>query len=125
MRVLFLLSLSFVVFSGSVRAQAFDIRAFSKQRGFKAYKVSEEAQSPRQKNMQINAKANQNIWQNGTGQEGSVSRMKQGKRIRQSGIKIFQEKDEEKVLNFDVENPEFKKLNEIQKKNLVQRIKIE
>ena len=125
MRFLFLLFLSFVVFSDPVRAQTFDVRAFSRQRGFKAYKALEKAPSHQQKDVRINTEANQNIRQDEPNQGKIVSQTNQGKKIQQSGIKIFQEKDENKVLNFDVENPEFKKLNEHRKKDLVQRITIE
>lgn len=47
------------------------------------------------------------------------------KKISQTGIKIFQEKDEDKVLNFEVENPEFDKLNEKKKQDVMNRIVLE
>ena len=46
-------------------------------------------------------------------------------KIQQTGVKIFQEKDESKVLNFDVKNPEFDKLSDIRKKDLTSRITFE
>lgn len=130
MRFLFLLLLFFVVFTGAVQAQTFDVRAFSRQRGFKAYQVKptrkvvvERGRAFQPADAQSGAP--QEAGKREYSQEKTDFQQNQKKRIQQTGIKIFQEKDEDKVLNFDVENPEFKKLNEIQKKNLVQRIKIE
>lgn len=47
------------------------------------------------------------------------------KKISQTGIKIFQEKDEDKVLNFEVENPEFDKLDKKKKQDVMNRIVLE
>ena len=43
-------------------------------------------------------------------------------KIQQTGFKIFQEKDEDKVMNFNVENPEFDKLSDYKKQDLMKRI---
>lgn len=45
-----------------------------------------------------------------------------GEPIQQTGIKIFKPEDEHKVTNFDIENPEFDKLNQKEKEELLQRI---
>ena len=43
-------------------------------------------------------------------------------KIQQTGVKVFQEKDEDKVMNFNVENPEFDKLSDYKKQDLMKRI---
>jgi len=127
---LFVFFMLFTV-AGQVRAQMMDMRAFSRQRGFKAYQApvsavkTETARSraPRQyeeQNIQPNALPlpEQNMAaENQEKQETSP--------IRQKGFRIFQEKDEKKVMNFDVENPEFKKLNQQRQQDVLNRITFE
>ncbi len=45
-------------------------------------------------------------------------------KIHQTGIKIFQEKDEDKVLNFTVDNPEFDRLSQTRQQDVLKRITI-
>lgn len=42
--------------------------------------------------------------------------------VRQKGLKIFKEEDENKILKIDVDNPEFDKLPDSRKKNILNRI---
>ncbi|HBO59247.1 MAG TPA: hypothetical protein DD624_04995 [Alphaproteobacteria bacterium] len=42
--------------------------------------------------------------------------------VRQKGLKIFKEEDENKVLNINVDNPEFDKLPDSRKQNILNRI---
>lgn len=124
MKFFVLCLLVLTVFSNSVQAQVMDVRAFSRQRGFKAYQLRQPS-SPVQRQLNRNFKAEHASGRGEKTQNIADTGNEQHEKIRQTGIKIFQEKDEGKVLNFDVENPEFKKLNESKKKDLVRRITIE
>lgn len=42
--------------------------------------------------------------------------------VRQKGLKIFKKEDEDKVLKIDVDNPEFDRLPDSRKKNILNRI---
>ena len=123
MRFFVVLILSFFVFAEPARSEMFDVRAFSRQRGFKAYRFREETPSFRQNVVRSDERKNTTRYENN--QTSSDSQKTQEKKLHQTGIKIFQKKDENKVLNFDVENPEFKKLNKNQQRDLVNRITIE
>ena len=119
--------------AGSVSAQVIDMRAFSRQRGFKAYQpqtqASRQARTQQIPQPQLRpAFADDEQIQQTEKTYDSVPRNQpeeQPKQLRQTGIKIFQEKDEDKVMNFNVENPEFKKLNKKQQQDLLNRITIE
>lgn len=63
--------------------------------------------------------------ENSLAARGQGNQGQETKKISQTGIKIFQEKDEDKVLNFKVENPEFDKLNEKKKQDVMNRIVLE
>ena len=110
----------FFLFGQDLYAQSFDMRAYSRQRGFKAYKVKPVApvypvprvkEQPRQKNAE--------------NEETSVRPAEPENKIQQTGVKVFQEKDEAKVMNFDVKNPEFDKLSDYKKQDLMKRITFE
>ena len=45
--------------------------------------------------------------------------------IKQTGLKIFKEEDEDKVLKIDVDNPEFDRLSDRRKQNILSRISYE
>lgn len=47
------------------------------------------------------------------------------RQVRQTGLKIFKEEDEGKVLNINVDNPEFDKLSDSRKQNILSRISYE
>lgn len=70
-----------------------------------------------------------------SGASASVSRERESGRnaddgnppqkVRQTGLKIFKEEDEDKVLNINVDNPEFDKLSDARKRNILSRISYE
>lgn len=121
MRWLIWILFSGMFFGHIANAQVVDMRAFSRQRGFKAYQAKpNDAPTP---------KAAPSIMTHGQNQTDKTtekqSKSNEKDKIQQTGVKIFQEKDENKVLNFDVENPEFDKLSESRKKDLTSRITFE
>lgn len=129
--VCFLLFASPPVFSQTV-----DMRALSLRRGYRAYhapsllmaapavvhKSSPEGRAAEQR---------QNIPPPSSEKEAirelppELSQGADAEKLRQTGVKIFQEKDEDKIMNFSVENPEFKKLNKKQQQDLLNRISFE
>ena len=124
------LFLLIILFAGSqALAQAVDMRAFSRQRGYKAYRKEQVATSTTVRSYPVRERTELSSSADGGGDlsfpelvsadSGDV------KKLRQTGIKIFQEKDEDKVMNFVVENPEFKKLNKKRQQDLLNRIKYE
>lgn len=104
-------------FNQEANAQVVDMRAYSRQRGFKAYSVRQQAyvppvrKTPPAQNRAEPAKEND-----------AAPPAQPEHKIRQTGVKVFQEKDEDKVMNFDVENPEFDKLSDYKKQDLMKRI---
>ena len=98
-------------------AQVVDMRAYSRQRGFKAYSVRQQAYVPPVRRV---TPARNKAEPAGNNAELSADRPKH--KIQQKGVKVFQEKDEDKVMNFNVENPEFDKLSDYKKQDLMKRI---
>ena len=120
--LLFFLLFFFTV--GQLRAQVVDMRAYSRQRGYRSYQNSVPVRSTVvRRNVQSDAVENEEEEDSFTGQE--AANPKKREKIRQTGLKIFQEKDENKVMNFNVENPEFRKLNKKQQQDLMNRITFE
>ena len=115
----------------TVGAQVIDMRAYSRQRGFKAYQapvpVVPVKRMPRRSAAARPADDAQEESVSVTRGNGASDAeiADEQEKIQQTGLKIFQEKDEDKVLKFDVENPEFKKLNKSQQQSLVKRISYE
>lgn len=58
-------------------------------------------------------------------ESGQTAEPNQPKQFRQTGLKIFKEEDEDKVLNISVDNPEFDKLSDSRKQNILSRISYE
>lgn len=114
-----------VLFASVASAQVVDMRAYSRRRGFKPYTVKRE-QTQRVERRYVRPSSAQ------TGQNAAASPQKKtpaaqqsdNSRIHQTGVKIFQEKDEDKVLKFDVDNPEFDKLTKRQQDDVMSRISI-
>lgn len=121
----FLLFFSIFFFTvGQLCAQVVDMRAYSRQRGYSSYQNSVSVRSTVvRRNVQSDAVKNEGEEASFTGQEAANSKKRE--KIRQTGLKIFQEKDENKVMNFNVENPEFRKLNKKQQQDLMNRITFE
>lgn len=117
MKAVCLLFMIFFMWGTDVSAQVVDMRAYSRQRGFKAYSVRQQAyvppvrKTPPAQNRAEPAKEND-----------AAPPAQPEHKIRQTGVKVFQEKDEDKVMNFDVENPEFDKLSDYKKQDLMKRI---
>ena len=117
-----------VLFASVASAQVVDMRAYSRRRGFKPYTVKRE-QTQRVERQYVRPSSAQ-TGQNA--QSAAVSPQKKkpdaqqpdNGRIHQTGVKIFQEKDEDKVLKFDVDNPEFDKLTKRQQDDVMSRISI-
>lgn len=123
MRLLMFMFLGICFFNREAGAQAVDMRAYSRQRGFKAYSAPQQAYSapkPAYVPSAVRPRA-----QNPVEPVTENAAEPQERKIRQTGVKVFQEKDEDKVLNFNVENPEFDKLSEYKKQNLMKRITFE
>ncbi len=124
------LFLLIILFAGSqALAQAVDMRAFSRQRGYKAYRTEQVATSTTVRSYPVRERTELSSSADGGGDlsfpELVSADSGDEKKLRQTGIKIFQEKDEDKVMNFVVENPEFKKLNKKRQQDLLNRIKYE
>ena len=113
--------------SGQASAQVVDMRAYSRQHGFKAYQAKTLSSPVRKKSVPVKQEKTSVSPQTASGQTETTqtAARTEKKQLRQTGIKIFQEKDENKVMNFDVENPEFKKLNKEEQQDLLNRITIE
>ena len=129
MRFFLLVLLMIISLVGEASAQVMDMRAFSRQRGFKAYQapavpVMRSNVSMRSGMSQQNAEKK---VQSETEQDFAMQDQpeQEPSQIHQKGIKIFQEKDENKVMNFNIENPEFNKLKEHQQRDLMNRITFE
>ena len=121
MRIYALIFFAGCFFAQCVNAQVVDMRAFSRQRGFKAYQAK-PTYAPAPKAVQSIMVHGQNRTDKADEKQAAFAEQD---KIQQTGVKIFQEKDENKVLNFDVENPEFDKLSESRKKDLTSRITFE
>lgn len=99
-----------------------DMRAYSRQRGYRPYQNSVPVRSAViRRNVPPVIVKNE---EDASFIEQEINPEKQEK-IRQTGLKIFQKKDENKVMNFNVENPEFRKLNKKQQQDLMNRITFE
>ena len=120
MRRFFAAALILLLSTGHSAAQVVDMRAYSRQQGFKAYqKPSASAYrktTPRQSAAARSKAEAQAQGEQTASAETNTFSPEDGNtgKIQQTGLKIFQEKDEDKVLKFDVENPEFKKLSKSQ-----------
>ena len=129
-----------VFFCEQAFAQVVDMRAYSRKHGFKAYQGQTYTPSVQKKTVvkrtapvsgrdELNEMTgqikNKRTMEDQVSEKASPTSEEQRKKLRQTGIKIFQEKDENKVMNFDVENPEFKKLNKKDQQDLIDRITIE
>lgn len=55
-------------------------------------------------------------------QTGTVADADGENGFQQTGLKIFKEEDEDKVLKLDVENPEFDRLSDAKKQSILNRI---
>lgn len=129
MRVVICFVILEMLFSIPVSAQPFDVRAYSRQRGFKAYQPKPETVAvPRQPaftapdetpDADVDENRKDESFKPDLQEEDNPSK------IQQTGIKVFQKKDEGKVLNFDVENPEFDKLSDKRKQDIMNRITFE
>ncbi len=115
MRLSLFIFLGCLFFIQGVDAQVVDMRAFSRQRGSRAYKVKQPVirQKP-VRQMPVPVK-----------KEDPLPAEEADQKIQQTGVKVFQEKDEDKVMNFNVENPEFDKLSDYKKQDLMNRISFE
>ena len=116
------------------------MRAFSRQRGYKAYGGGAGVVQPAVKHS-VPAQGKRTIasaenTSSAADSEASDSRAEkklahyspdsaEEETIRQTGLKVFRKEDEDKVMNFVVENPDFKKLNKKQQQDLLNRIKYE
>ncbi len=128
--LLFVFLFSIFANVSAVSAQVVDMRAYSRQRGLKSYyakKPTAAKTNAAQQNVSQIRKKEMTKPQSADASQATSgdNAEKENEPIRQTGIKIFQEKDENKVLNFDVENPEFKKLNKKQQQDLLNRITFE
>ena len=122
MKRFLLFFLIFVFTVGPLRAQVVDMRAYSRQRGYRPYQNSVPVRSAViRRNVPPVIVKNE---EDASFIEQEINPEKQEK-IRQTGLKIFQKKDENKVMNFNVENPEFRKLNKKQQQDLMNRITFE
>ena len=110
--------LGLFLFGQAADAEVFDMRAYSRRRGFKPYTVK-QAYVPPARPRAVVEPVHRAATDN---RNNSVSQPEQERKIQQTGVKVFQEKDEAKVLNFKVENPEFDKLSDYEKQDLMQRI---
>lgn len=115
MRLLIFVFFAICLFGQDLKAQVVDMRAYSRQRGSRAYTPQTPIVKQRPaRRMPVPVKK----------EEPSTAK-ETDQKIRQTGVKVFQEKDEEKVLNFNVENPEFDKLSDYKKQDLMNRISFE
>ncbi|MBO4643060.1 MAG: hypothetical protein J5716_00450 [Alphaproteobacteria bacterium] len=124
MKIFFLAFLTAFVFAGSAFAQVVDVRAASFRRGNKAYHAPAPAAVQTET---VQPKAFRQNTEKNVRSDTSTQKQtkKEQTRIQQNGYKIFQEKDEDKVMNFNVDNPEFEKLSKHQQQDLLNRIKFE
>ena len=117
MRLAMCIFLGICFFNQDVNAQVVDMRAYSRQRGFKAYSVPRQAYVPPVRKVPQAQKRAEPEKENAAPPAAQPEH-----KIRQTGVKVFQEKDEDKVMNFDVKNPEFDKLSDYRKQDLMKRI---
>ena len=110
--------LGLFLFGQAADAEVFDMRACSRRRGFKPYTVKQAYVPPTRPRAVVEPVRHAMS----DSQSNSVNQSESERKIRQTGVKVFQEKDEAKVLNFKVENPEFDKLSDYKKQDLMQRI---
>lgn len=103
-------------FNQEANAQVVDMRAYSRQRGFKAYSARQQAYVPPVRRAPARNKAEP------AEESAALPADRPEHKIQQTGVKVFQEKDEDKVMNFNVENPEFDKLSDYKKQDLMKRI---
>ena len=128
MRRFFFFFSGMVLFASVASAQVVDMRAYSRRRGFKPYTVKRE-QTQRVERQYVrpsSAQTGQNAQNAAASPQKKTPAAQQSdnSRIHQTGVKIFQEKDEDKVLKFDVDNPEFDKLTKRQQDDVMSRISI-
>lgn len=128
MRRFLLLLSGIVLFASVASAQVIDMRAYSRRRGFKPYTVKRE-QTQRVERQYVRptpAQTGKNAQPAAASpqQKQPAAQSQDNGRIHQTGVKIFQEKDEDKVLKFDVDNPEFDKLTKRQQDDVMSRISI-
>lgn len=105
-----------------------DLRARSRRGG-----VGQTKPVPQQQSSSQQKRPQQPQAQNQGGQAGEVcpsgtcgtAGLSQPQEFKQTGTRQFRKEDEDKVLNFDVQNPEFDKLSDKQKADVMNRIKIE
>ena len=106
-------------------AQTADMRALSRRRGYAAYQPKQPAARRR---ITVERQAFAPPESNGQAEEYERADLKKDdaskQKIHQTGIKIFQEKDEDKVLNFTVDNPEFDRLSQTRQQDVLKRITI-
>ena len=125
MKSFLFISLVLTVFCEQAFAQVMDMRAFSRQRGFRAYQAP--APEPVSESVYWQSEEDDQEEDSSPFQYTELQEQtrKTSPQIQQKGLKIFQEKDEDKVMNFDIENPEFKKLNKQEQRDLLNRIRYE
>lgn len=119
----------FVFTGGSLCAQVVDMRAYSRQRGYRSHQNSVSVQSNVVRRNVVPAAVEKNEDASSvepeTAKQDKQDKQDKREKIHQTGLKIFQKKDEKKVMNFNVENPEFRKLNKKQQQDLMNRITFE
>lgn len=109
-----------LLFCGTARSQMVDMRARS-MRGRQAYPQG-VAVRPQQPVVYSRSAPSVHSREQESGQTAEPNQPKQ---FRQTGLKIFKEEDEDKVLNISVDNPEFDKLSDSRKQNILSRISYE
>lgn len=106
-------------------AQVADMRALSRRRGYVAYQPKQPAVRRRAvAERQALAAPEKNAAAEPEEQADLKKEDAPKQKIHQTGLKIFQEKDEDKVLNFTVDNPEFDKLSQARQQDVLKRITI-
>lgn len=117
--------LSALLFCSCARAQMVDLRARSMQ-GRQAHP---QGVAVRPKPVVYrHAAASQSAAENQKAENAPASLSAQSETqggIKQTGLKIFKEEDEDKVLKIDVDNPEFDRLSDRRKQNILSRISYE
>lgn len=108
-----------LLLSCAVQAQMVDVRARS-MRGRQAYPQG-VAVRPQPAAYSRSDSAVAPEWESGRNADNGNPPQK----VRQTGLKIFKEEDEGKVLNINVDNPEFDKLSDSRKQNILSRISYE
>lgn len=108
-----------LLFCRCAEAQMIDVRALSR-RGQQAYPQG-IAVPPRPKTAAL-LPARTEKHQTAAGEKSLATDRDNTGTVRQKGLKIFKEEDEDKILKIDVDNPEFDKLPDSRKKNILNRI---